>query len=544
VINFHYLFSWLARLVLTALLLSALTLAGCGDSGPQSTYESVLRRGNGAEPESLDAHKVASTEAGDVMRDLGEGLLGFAPDGELRAAAAESWVVSDDGLEYTFRLRPTARWSNGEPVIAEDFVYSFRRLVSPATAAIYIDSVADIEHAEEIVAGELRADTLGVFATGQHELTIRLKRVVPYFLSLLTHPSTFPLHRVSIETYGAAHARAGNLVSNGAYKLTDREIASYIELTRNQYYWNNAETKIDRVMYYVTAQPMAELNRFRAGELDTTRTIPPQSFAQMQQERPGQVRTSPSFAVYYFGFNMTKAKFADNPKLRQALSMAIDRETIAVELVGRGEKAAYGWVPDGAINYEPQQFSYADLPKQERHQQARQLYREAGFGPDSPLTIELRYNTSTAHQRIAAAVQAMWKEVLGVETTLVNEQQLVLLATIAQKDVTEVFRSSWSGEFNDAYTFLSMLESDNPSNLMAYQNPVYDSLMDKAATQTDPDPRRDLLAEAERLLLNDHPFIPIYFYVNKSMVSKRVQGWGDNVLNYHYSQHLRLAAEE
>jgi ABC-type oligopeptide transport system substrate-binding subunit len=521
-----------------------LTLAACGDSGPQPAQESVLNRGNGAEPESLDMHKAVSTEANDVQRDIGEGLLGFTPNGKFRAAAAERWTVSDDGREYTFWLRQEANWSNGDPVIAEDFVYSFRRLVDSATAAIYVKSVVDVENAAEIIAGDKDPASLGVEAVNQYELKIRLDRSVPYFLSLLTHPSTFPVHRGSVELHGNAHARAGNHISNGAYVLQDWLVGSHIELARNEHYWNNAETAIDRVMHYVTPEPMAELNRFRAGELHTTRTIPPASFVQMKEERPEEVRTSPSLAVYYHGFNMTKPLFADNPKLRQALSMAIDRETIADEVMGRGEKPAYGWVPDGTANYDPRRFSYADLSSAERNQTARQLFREAGFGEDNPLTIELRYNTSNTHQRIAESVQSMWNEVLGVETTLINEEFQVLLANIEQKEVTEVFRLNWSADYNDAHALLSVLQSDNPSNLTGYQSAEYDSLMDRAAAQTDPDMRKAFLEEAEDLMLSDHPLIPLYFYVNKSMVSKRVEGWGDNVLNYHYSQHLRLAAEE
>jgi len=521
-----------------------LALTACGDSGPQPAQDSVLRRGNGDEPESLDMHRATSTEAGDVQRDIGEGLLGFTPDGKLRAAAAERWDVSDDGQEYTFWLRQDARWSNGEPLTAEDFVYSFRRLVDPATAAIYVQSVGDIENAAGIIAGDLEPASLGVAAINDHELQIRLDHAVPYFLSLLTHPSTFPVYRSSVELHGDAHARAGNLVSNGAYKLQDWRVGSYIELTRNEHYWNNAETAIDRVFHYVTSEPMSELNRFRAGELDTTRTIPPDSFKQMKKERPDEVRTSPSLAVYYYGFNMTRAELAGNPKMRQALSMAIDRETIANDVMGRGETPAYGWVPDGTANYTPRRFSYATQTREERHRTAKQLYREAGFGVDNPLTIELRYNTSDTQQRIAAAVQAMWKNVLGVETTLINEEFQVMLANITQKKVTQIFRMTWSGDYNDAHTFLATLESDNPSNLTGYQSEEYDSLMESAAAQTDPDRRKVFLAEAEGVMLRDHPLIPLYFYVNKSMVSKRVKGWGDNVLNYHYSQHLRLATKD
>ena len=533
-----------ARGILRLLLLSLLVLGACGDSGPKPEALSVLNRGTGDEPESLDMHKASSTGAGDVQRDIGEGLLGFTPDGELRAATAESWDILDEGREYVFRLRPEARWSNGEPVTAEDFVYSFRRLVDPATAALYVKSVDSIENASEIMAGELLPESLGVSAVSTHEFRVRLKHSVPYFLSLLTHPSTFPVHRGSVEQHGDAHARAGNHVSNGAYKLVDWQLGSHIELVRNDQYWNNAKTAINRVIHYVSPEAMSELNRFRAGELHVTHTIPPESFRQMQEERPDEVRVSPSLAVYYYGFNMTKPEFAENPKLREALSMAIDRETIANDVIGRGEKPAYGWVPDGTANYVPRRFSYADMPKQERHKKAQQAFRQAGYGDQNPLTIELRYNTSNIHQRIAASVQAMWKDVLGVETVLIKEEFQVMLANIRQQDETQVFRLNWSGDYNDAHTFLSILESDNPSNLTGYQSEEFDSLMSRAAMQTDPIHRNAFLAEAESVLLGDHPVIPLYFYVNKSMVSKQVRGWGDNVLNYHYSQHLSLTTEE
>ena len=424
---------------------------------------------------------------------------------------------------------------------ADDFVYSFRRLVDPDTAAIYVQSVGDIENAVEIIAGNLEPASLGIEAVNDHELKIRLDHSVPYFLSLLTHPSTFPVHRGSVETHGDAHARAGNLVSNGAYRLQDWQVGSHIELVRNEHYWNNAETTIDRVNHYVTSEPMSELNRYRAGELDITRTIPPDSFAQMKAERPDEVRTSPSLAVYFYGFNMTKPEFANNPKLRQALSMAIDRETIANDVMGRGEAPAYGWVPNGTTNYTARRFSYATLSRDERHRTAQQLYREAGFGPDNPLTIEVRYNTSNTQQRIAASVQAMWKDVLGVEVTLINEEFQVMLANIEQKELTQVFRMTGSGDYNDAHTFLSTLESDNPSNLTGYKSEEYDSLMKRAAAQTDLDRRKIFLAEAESLMLRDHPLIPLYFNTTAYLIQPSVKNWHPNVLDWHRYQYVYLA---
>jgi len=531
----------LARLCLPALALVALLLAACG-GGPDAGRSSTLNRGTFTEPESLDVHKARTLQAGDVQRDLGEGLAGYAANGEFSLAAAERMEMSDDGLTYTFWLRPAGRWSNGDKVTADDFVYSFRRLVDPATAAFYAQqSLGDVVNATAIIAGEKPVDSLAVVALNDLQLQITLNRPVPYFTRLLTHPSTFPVHRGSVELYGDLHARPGNLVTNGAYRLHEWVLGSYIELVRNEHYRNNEKTAIDRVRHYITPEEMAELSRYRAGELDITATVPSEVFAQMQKERPGELRMSPYLAVYYYGFNMTRPPFRDNPKLRQALSMAIDRETLTEKIIGRGELPAYGWVPPGIENYEPRQFQYAKLSRDERHAKARELFREAGFGEDKTLKIEFRYNTSDAHKRIAIAVQFMWQDVLGVETILINEEFLVLLEHIRAQEITQVFLSAWTGDYDDAHTFLSIMEGDNPSNMTGFENDQYDSLMRRAATQTDPRVRQAYLEEAETLLLAEHPVIPLYFFVNKNMVSPRVHGWQDNVLNYHYSQYLSLS---
>jgi ABC-type oligopeptide transport system substrate-binding subunit len=251
------------------------------------------------------------------------------------------------------------------------------------------------------------------------------------------------------------------------------------------------------------------------------------------------VRLSPYLAVDSYGFNLPRPPFADKPELRQALSMAVDRETLVEKVIGRGEAPAYSWVPPGVNNYEPIRFSYADMTQAERNATARRLYHEAGFSKDNPAQIELRYNTSDIQQRIALAIQAMWAETLGVETTLVNEEFQVLLANMREARVTQVFRSSWIGDYNDAHTFLNILESGNPANTPRFANETFDQLMQQAAVQTDLHKRRLFLEEAERVLLREHPVIPLYFFVSKHLVSPKVQGWGDNVLNYHYSRSAR-----
>ena len=534
----------LLPVILVALAAAALTLAACGDRTPGQPAVPALDRALSTDPESLDPQKGRSVQAADVLRDIGEGLVGYDAVGELVPGTAESWEMSEDGLTYTFRIRPDARWSNGDPVTAADFVFGLQRLVDPATAAFYAAELGNVVNAADIVAGKLSPDELGVAASDDHTLVISLVRPTPYLLSLLTHPSTFPVHRGSVRQHGDAFARAGNLVSNGAYVLADWEPGAIIELHRNRYYWNDAETSIDVVRHHIVAQEMAEFNRYRAGELHFTSTVPPENFEQIRADYGDELHVAPTLGVYYYGFNMTQPPFKDNPELRQALSMAIDREVLVEAITGRGEAPAYSWVPPGIHNYEPVRLPYAELSQQERNALAQSLYRKAGYSRENPLRFELRYNTSDTQQRIALAVQAMWREVLGAEAHIVNVEFQVLLDQMRERAVTQAFRSSWFGDYNDANTFLAIMQGDSAANLPGYSNPEYDDLMRSAGAQIDLDRRRLYLEEAERVFLADHAVIPLYFYVSKHLVKPGVEGWQDNILDYHYSQHLSLGAAE
>jgi len=528
------------RLLLLFAVLSGVALCGCSGDVPDSGV--VLHRGLASDPESLDQHKARSTQAADVLRDISEGLVGYSPTGELVPAAAERWDISPDGLTYTFYLREQARWSNGDKVKAGDFVFGLRRLVAPATGAFYANMLAAVTNAPAIVSGDLPVESLGVEAPDDRTLVLKLARPTPYLLSLLTHPSTFPLHPASVTEHGDGFARPGRLVSNGAYVLDAWVPGSVLALRRNEHYWNNAATALDGVNYHVVVQDTAELNRYRAGELHITSTVPPDNFAGLQAQFGSELHVAPYLGLYYYGFNLLRPPFKDNLELRQALSMAIDREQLAEKVLGRGEMPAFSWVPPGVDGYEPTVFSFAGLTRHERETLARRLYKEAGYSEANPLTIELRYNTSDTQKKIAVAVQSMWRDVLGVETTLVNEEFQVLLANMRDAKVTQVFRSSWMGDYNDAQTFLSVLKAGSAANMPRYANDEYESLMERAANQVDPDRRMLYLEEAERVLLADHPVIPLYFYVSKHLVSPQVSGWGDNVLDYHYSQHLSLSA--
>ena len=504
-------------------------LAACGTDGRQENDASTLHRGLGTDPETLDGHKARSIQAADVLRDIGEGLVAYSATGELVAGAAERWAITDGGLTYTFFLRPEAKWSNGDALSAGHFAFAFKRLVAPETAAFYAQLLGVIASVE---------------AVDDTTLKIKLEQPTPYLLGLLTHPATFPMHPGSLAEHGDSFARPGKLLSNGAYVLTEWMPGSLLTLERNTHYWNNAATAIDVVKHHVITQEITELSRYRAGEIDITTVVPPESFQQVKEELGEQLHVAPYLGVYYYGYNLTKPPFKDNPELRQALSMAIDRELLVDRVTGRGETPAYSWVPPGVNNYEPTVLSYASLTQDERNQMARGLYHTAGYSKENPLKFELRYNTSDTQQRVALAIQSMWREVLGVEVTLVNEEFQVLLANMREREVTQVFRSSWLGDYNDAHTFLSVMQLDNAANMPGYVSEEFDALMQRAAEQTELDRRRLYLEEAERVMLADHPVIPIYFYVSKHLVSPRVAGWGDNVLDYHYSQHLSLNMAE
>ena len=529
------------RLIALSVLLS---LAACSGVEEPQAPANTLERGLPIDPETLDQHKARSTQAAEVLRDLGEGLTGYSATGELVPAGAESWEISGDGLTYTFHLREEARWSNGEPVTAQDFIAGMRRLVNPATAGVYAEMLIDLENAGGIVSGDIPVSMLGVDAPDDYTLVLRLVQPTPYLLGLLSHPSTFPVNRGALEEHGDLFARPGRLVSNGAYQLDAWVPGSIVSLRRNEHYWNNAGTAIDAVNYHVVVQDRSELNRYRAGELHITSTVPADSFTQVRDEYGSQLRVAPYLAVYYFGFNLNKEPFRDNLALREALSMAIDREELTGNVLGRGETAAYSWVPPGVNNYASAQMGFVALDKEERERLDRARYKEAGYGEDRPLRVEILYNTVDQHRKIAVAVLAMWREVLGVEATLVNEEFQVLLANIREAEITQVFRISWTGDYNDANTFLSVLQDGSPANMPRYASERYDDLLARAASHVDPARRRLYLEEAERVMLSDHPVIPLYFYVSKHLVSPEVLGWGDNVLDYHYSQHLSLSAPD
>ena len=498
----------------------------------------TLHRGNGPEAESLDPQAARSEAALTIARDLYEGLTSIDVSGRPRLAAADRFSVSADGRRYAFHLRPGLRWSNGDPVVAADFAFAWRRLVDPATAAPYAQMLSPVRNALAVIAGARPPGSLGVQATDASTLQVELLEPAPYFLNLLALPGTFPLHRASMAAHGSRFAKPGFLVSNGAYALARWDFGSTILAVRNHFYWNDANTRIDRIEYHSIAQPAAELNAYRAGQLDCTATISIPDLRFIRSKLSAQLHLSPALGVYYYGLNLRLPPFADAAKLRLALSMVIDRERLVGAITGLGEQPAYGFVPPQTDQYTAQVPDFARWPMPVRRARARELLQQSGLQAPGP--IELRYNTADLHSAIAVAVASMWKEALGLETRLHGEEFKVLLQDIERGDVAQVFRASWIADYDDAYNFLQLLRSGFGINLPHYSNRRYDELLDQANVATDPAQRRAGLEQAERLMLADQPLIPLYFYVNKHLVKPRVRGWRDNVMNIIYSKDLSL----
>ncbi|MGE0580930.1 MAG: peptide ABC transporter substrate-binding protein [Steroidobacteraceae bacterium] len=527
-----------AAAVLAVGALVAGALGGCARE-PATAKANILLRGNGPEPDSLDPQKARTVEAHVVLRDLYECLTSLAKDASTAPGVAESWDASPDGLRYTFHLRNNARWSNGDRVTGDDFVFALRRLVDPATASQYAQLIDVVENASAIVTGRAAPATLGVSAPDASTVVVRLATPAPYLPGLLSFPSTCPVHRPTLAREGARFTKPGVMVSNGAFVLADWVPGAAITVTRNRQYWNDAATHLDGVKYLQIPDESAEFTRYRAGDLHVTVVVPRGQYDIVKRDYAAELHVSPQLSTYYYGFALDRAPFKDAPGLRRALSLVIDRDKLAQVVLRVGELPAYGWIPPGVHDYTSQSFDYAVRPMPERIAEARRLYAAAGYSAAKPLQFELRYNSGEVHGRLAVAIAAMWQAALGVQVRLTAVEFRSLMADIDARDV-EMFRMSWSGDYNDAYTFLQYLKGDFGINLPHYANAAYDALLERASASVDTAARRALLEEAERTMLADTPLLPLYFYVNKHLVSPRVLGWYDNVLNVVYSKDLAL----
>ncbi|HFQ8925507.1 TPA: oligopeptide ABC transporter substrate-binding protein OppA [Citrobacter freundii] len=527
--------SLVAAGILTALVAGNVATAAVVPAGVQLADKQTLVRNNGSEVQSLDPHKIEGVPESNINRDLFEGLLISDVDGKPSPGVAEKWENKDFKV-WTFHLRKDAKWSDGTPVTAQDFVYSWQRLANPNTASPYASYLqyGHIVNIDDIIAGKKPITDLGVKALDDHTFEVTLSEPVPYFYKLLVHSSVSPVPRAAVEKFGEKWTQPANIITNGAYKLKDWVVNERIVLERNTNYWDNAKTVINQVTYLPISSEVTDVNRYRSGEIDMTyNNMPIELFQKLKKEIPNEVHVDPYLCTYYYEINNQKAPFND-VRVRTALKLALDRDIIVNKVKNQGDLPAYSFTPpytDGAKLVEPEWFKWS---QEKRNEEAKKLLAEAGYTAEKPLTFDLLYNTSDLHKKLAIAAASIWKKNLGANVKLENQEWKTFLDTRHQGNY-DVSRAGWCADYNEPTSFLNMVLSDSSNNTVHYKSPAFDKLIADTLKVTDEAQRSELYSKAEQQLDKDSAIVPVYYYVNARLVKPWVGGYSgkDPMDNIH-----------
>ena len=514
---------------------------GDGDSSrierDKSNAARILRRGLPGEPRTLDPQLADDTFSFPVLRDLYEGLTAEDRNGQIVPGAAESWTVDGTGTVYTFLLRPKAKWSDGDPTVATEFVQGLRRAVDPQTASGSSAVLAVIKGASDIIAGRKKVTDLGVTAIGESSVRIELEHPAPFVLEILSQPIAAPAHihaNAQIPTPGSAEKTK---VSNGAYTLASRISGSLIELARNPNYWNASNVLIERVRYINAESEATEMREYVAGQVDMTSTIPAPDLDRITKDHGAEIQTAPILGTLYLALDVSEPPLRDNRDLRQALSMAVDRDLIS-EHVTLGVTPAYTFVAKGITGYNPPAYAWSEWPRDRQLAYARALFTHSGYSERKPLHLTLYFNSGESIQRIMIAIAASWKNNLGVVANLVSDEFRVFLTGRKDHRRWDVARLGWYADYNDPASFLEVFSKTNSQNDPGYMSSEFNNLIDAARIEPNPDRRILLLQRSEEVLLNDYPIIPVYFYTARRLVKPYLGGAEITPLNHTYSKHL------
>jgi len=536
----------LKALIYYPLLCALLFTSGCGKKA--SNVERGLKQqelyvGIQSSPSGLDPHLTTGVVEQYILIALLEGLV--TRDGqtlEVKPGVAKSWDMSADGKTYTFHLDPNARWSNGDPLVADDFVFSFKRILSPALGAPNAYMLYPMRGAEAYNKGELvDFSKVGVSAPSPKILVIELDAPTPYFLGLLSHVSWFPVHPPTILKHGTITDRASkwtqpaNFVGNGPFNLESWKLNAPLSVMKNPLFRDPDSIRLKRI-HFLPIPIDPEERAFRAGHLHLTYFVPSHRIDWYLKNQPERIRFDTYLGTYYYGLNVNRPPL-DDVRVRKALAYSINREDLIEHILRAGQKAAYHFTPPNTGGYNAKDgFSYDP-------QLARQLLADAGFpeGEGFP-KLQLLYNTSEQHQTIAVAIQQMWKTELGIDIELYNQEWKVYLSTREEGNF-DIMRAGWIGDYDDPFTFLGLTTSNSGNNHTGWSNPEYDALIQKSNETLDPIQRRKILQTAETLLLEEMPIIPINFYVRRLLIHPTVHGWSPNVLDRHPYSEIYLEAE-
>ena len=492
---------------------------------------------------SMDPQINTDVEGSDVLRNLFEGLYNEDSDGALVPGVAIDHTVSDDGLTYTFNLRDTAKWSNGEAVTANDFVYAWRRLADPATASEYAwyMELMQVENASAVVAGDMPTDALGVTAINDHTLEVKITTPLPYFPQMMVHASTFPVPQAVIESNGDNWTQPGTLVGNGAYTLTEHTLGERVVMEANDTYWDASNTVMKTLTALTINDQNQALTRYLAGELDRV-DIPAGQYPRLAEEYPDQATSTPYNCSYIYMLNVGEKgpEALKDVRVRQAMAFAIDRDIIVDRILQGGQKGAYNWTHWAVADFERPHSEWADdMDQAQRIEKAKELMAEAGYSTDNPLELRLQYNTSDDHKKIAIAASQMLKAI-GVNIVLDNYEWKIHTDRMQSQDF-DMARYAWCGDYNEASTYLDLMTSYSGHNNGQWFNDQYDQIMADSKTAADPQP---LYQQAETLLTDEMPIIPIYHYANVDMIAADIKGLPqNNVNNTWYGKDIYRVAE-
>jgi oligopeptide transport system substrate-binding protein len=507
--------------------------------GTELADDQALARALDDAPRSLDPQLNSDIPAQRVLDDLFEGLVTFSIEGKPVPGAASSWQQSADSRTWVFHLREGARWSNGEPVTAQDFLYSWRREVDPRTAAGYAQALAPIVNALDIALGRKPPESLGVEANDAHTLTVHLVAPTPYLLDLLDQVYLYPVYRPAIERYGDDWVRPEHIVSNGAFTLQEEIVGNRITLRANPQYWDAAHVRLRSVVYYAMPDRAQSVLRYLAGDVQFTDSFAASQRPWLKQTLGDQVVNSPWLGIYMLGFNFKQPPFQDNPPLRQALILAIDRAALTRYLKYDMYQPADTLMPP-LNGYHPPHPSWTGLSQSDREALAQRLYAQAGYSSEHPLRVNISTSVQGADERhYFEAVAAMWHSVLGAEIS-VDESEFKVLVQNRELHRLPLFLDAWIGDFADPVNFLQLFYPGSGFNYGLYDDPRFDALMDRAADQPDSSARYRLLEQSEQVLNEDGAYIPLYYYATRHLIKPYVRGWQSNIMDRNLSRYLYL----
>lgn len=522
--------------LITGALAAILLLAACG--GESTSTGERFSRGIGADPKSLDPQKVEGTWANDIIGDMFIGLFTEDEAAKPIPGVAESWTVSDDKLTWTFKLRPM-NWSDGEPVTADDFVFTFQRLFDPKTVGVAYASIHfGIKNSRAVNDGSLPVDQVGIKAIDDHTLEIQLEYPMPYLPGVLKHYTAFPLPRHTLEKFGDKWTDPANIVVNGPYKVVQWRKGDFLLSRKNEGFDGADKLCFSEVVYYPTTNHDQMVRRAMAGEIDMNNSFPTGQLEETNKNLPGWPRISPMMATTYVVTNTKKAPFNDM-RVRKALGMAMDREYITGQILRGGQIPSYNFVPMGMNDYTPAEFTWKSMPRPERLKEAATLLEQAGYGPNKPLKFEYLYRATGDNPRIAPVIQQNFKDIAPwVQAEIRQVETQALYDALKTKDYS-ISDTGWVADFNDPYNFLYLLDSrTGPMNYGDYSNPAYDALLDQSALETDTAKRSAILRQAEQLMLDDAAVLPMLTRVTQDIVSPKITGYADNAEDIHRTRYM------